>query len=197
MKFKKHHTAVIDEGAKIGENSRIWHFSHICSKAKIGKNVTIGQNAYVADYVEIGDNCSIQNNVSIYTGVILEEGVFCGPSMVFTNVYNPRAIIDRKKEYKKTIVKKNVSLGANCTVLCGITVGESAFIGAGSFINKNIKAFALMVGLPAVQIGWISNQGERIPLPLEGNGSYQCPVDGLIYQLKGKHMDIDYENSIY
>ena len=178
-----HPSAIVDEGAKIGEGSRVWHFVHVCSAAKIGKGVSLGQNVFVGNHVIIGDWCKVQNNVSVYDNVTLEEGVFCGPSMVFTNVYNPRALIERKNEYRKTLVKKGATLGANCTVVCGVTIGEYAFVGAGAVVNKDVKPYALMVGVPARQIGWMSEFGEQIPLPLQGEGAYTCPHSGLTYAL--------------
>ena len=184
-----HSTAIVDEGAQIGEGSRIWHWVHICSGARIGKGVSLGQNVFVGNKVTIGDRCKIQNNVSVYDNVTLEEGVFCGPSMVFTNVYNPRSLIERKSEYRDTLVKKGATLGANCTVVCGTTIGEFAFIGAGAVVNKNVKPYALMVGVPAKQIGWMSEYGEQIPLPLQGEGSYVCPHTGDVYCLKGESME--------
>lgn len=183
-----HASAIVDEGAKIGIGSRVWHFSHICEDAEIGQNVSLGQNVFVGNNVLIGDNCKIQNNVSIYEGVTLEEGVFCGPSMVFTNVYNPRALIQRKTEYRKTLVKKGATLGANCTVVCGITIGKHAFIGAGSLINKNVPDYALIVGTPGKQIGWMSRYGEQVPLPLRGEGTYTCPHSGDTYQLNNEKL---------
>jgi UDP-2-acetamido-3-amino-2,3-dideoxy-glucuronate N-acetyltransferase len=169
-----HPTAIIDAGAQIGDNSRIWHWVHICAGAKIGNGVSLGQNVFVGHKVSIGDRCKIQNNVSVYDNVTLEEGVFCGPSMVFTNVYNPRSLIERKNEYQDTLVKKGVTLGANCTIICGITIGEYAFIGAGAVINKDVQPYALMVGVPAKQIGWMSEYGEKLDLPLEGNAKAIC-----------------------
>lgn len=180
---KVHPSAIIDDGAKIGEGSHVWHFVHVCAGAKIGKGVSLGQNVFVGNKVTIGDKCKIQNNVSVYDNVTLEEGVFCGPSMVFTNVYNPRSLIERKSEYRNTFVKKGVTLGANCTIVCGVTIGEFAFIGAGAVINKDVKPYALMVGVPAKQIGWMSEFGEQIPLPIKGDGRYRCPNTGLIYIL--------------
>lgn len=168
MNYFKHETAIIDDGAQIGEGSRVWHWAHVCAGAKIGRGVSLGQNVFVGNEVIIGDNCKIQNNVSVYDNVYLEEGVFCGPSMVFTNVYNPRSLIERKDQYRDTLVKKGATLGANCTIVCGITIGEFAFIGAGSVVNKDVKPFALMVGVPARQIGWMSMYGERLELPLRG-----------------------------
>jgi UDP-2-acetamido-3-amino-2,3-dideoxy-glucuronate N-acetyltransferase len=181
-----HPSAIVDEGAQIGEGSRVWHFVHVCGGARIGKGVSLGQNVFVGNKVSIGDHCKIQNNVSVYDNVTLEEGVFCGPSMVFTNVYNPRSLIERKSEYRDTLVKKGATLGANCTVVCGATIGEYAFIGAGAVVNRNVPAYALMVGVPARQIGWMSEYGEQIELPLEGEGQYTCPHDGSVYTLQNK-----------
>ena len=178
-----HPSAIVDEGAQIGEGSRVWHFVHVCSGAKIGQGVSLGQNVFVGNQVTIGDRCKVQNNVSVYDNVTLEEGVFCGPSMVFTNVHNPRALIERKNEYRNTLVKKGATLGANCTVVCGVIIGEYAFVGAGALVNKDVKPYALMVGVPARQIGWMSEFGEQIPLPLQGEGTYTCPHSGLKYAL--------------
>lgn len=178
-----HPSAIVDDGAKIGEGSRVWHFVHVCGGAQIGKDVSLGQNVFVGNKVIIGDNCKVQNNVSVYDNVTLEEGVFCGPSMVFTNVYNPRSLIERKNEYRDTVVKRGATLGANCTIVCGTTIGEFAFIGAGAVINKDVKPYALMVGVPARQIGWMSEYGEQIPLPTHGEGQYTCPHTGDIYAL--------------
>jgi len=183
MHYQKHDTAIIDEGAQIGEGSLIWHWAHVCAGAKIGKGVSLGQNVFVGNKVSIGDKCKIQNNVSVYDNVTLEEGVFCGPSMVFTNVYNPRALIERKDQYRDTLIKKGATLGANCTIVCGITVGEYAFIAAGAVVNKDVKPYALIVGVPAKQIGWMSQYGEQIPLPLEGEGEYICTHTGQKYEL--------------
>ena len=161
MTYYKHDSAIVDEGAQIGEGSRVWHFAHVCGGAVIGKGVSLGQNVFVGNKVTIGDRCKIQNNVSVYDNVYLEEGVFCGPSMVFTNVYNPRSLIERKDQYLDTLVKKGATLGANCTIVCGVTIGEFAFVGAGAVINKDIPAYSLMVGVPARQIGWMSEFGEN------------------------------------
>jgi UDP-2-acetamido-3-amino-2,3-dideoxy-glucuronate N-acetyltransferase len=185
MSVTIHPTAIVDEGAQIGEGSRIWHWVHVCGAAKIGKGVSLGQNVFVGNKVTIGDRCKIQNNVSIYDNVTLEEGVFCGPSMVFTNVYNPRSLIERKSEYRDTLVKRGATLGANCTIVCGVTIGEYAFVGAGTVVNKNVTDYALIVGVPARQIGWMSEYGEQIPLPLKGQGQYQCPHTGHRYELAG------------
>jgi UDP-2-acetamido-3-amino-2,3-dideoxy-glucuronate N-acetyltransferase len=183
-----HPSAIIDAGAQIGTNNRIWHWVHICGQAKIGNHCSLGQNVFVGNQVRIGDRCKIQNNVSVYDQVILEDGVFCGPSMVFTNVYNPRAQIERKDQYRPTLVKHGATLGANSTIVCGNTLGEYAFIGAGAVVNQSVKPYALMVGVPARQIGWMSEYGEQIPLPLSGNGDYICPHSGKHYQLTGEHM---------
>lgn len=180
-----HPSAIVDEGAQIGEGSRVWHFVHVCGGARIGKGVSLGQNVFVGNKVSIGDHCKIQNNVSVYDNVTLEEGVFCGPSMVFTNVYNPRSLIERKSEYRDTLVKKGATLGANCTVVCGATIGEYAFIGAGAVVNRDVPAYALMVGVPARQIGWMSEYGERLDLPLQGKASASCIHTGACYELNG------------
>ena len=184
--YFKHESAIVDDGAQIGADSRVWHFVHVCGGAQIGKGVSLGQNVFVGNKVTIGDRCKIQNNVSVYDNVHLEEGVFCGPSMVFTNVYNPRSLIERKDQYLDTIVKKGATLGANCTVVCGVTIGEFAFVGAGAVINKDVPAYALMVGVPAKQIGWMSEYGEQLDLPLEGNTEAVCSHTGEHYQLTGK-----------
>lgn len=183
MSIKIHPSAIVDKGAIIGENSRIWHFVHVCSGAEIGSDVSLGQGVYVGNKVKIGDGSKIQNNVSVYDNVFIDEKVFCGPSMVFTNVYNPRSDINRKNEYRDTFVKKGATLGANCTIVCGITIGKYAFVGAGALINKDIKPYALVVGVPGKQIGWMSEFGEQIPLPLVGNGTYKCSKTGSVYEL--------------
>jgi len=185
-----HPSAIIDDGAQLGEGSRVWHFTHVCSGARIGKGVSLGQNVFIGNHVVIGDHCKIQNNVSVYDNVILEEGVFCGPSMVFTNVYNPRSLVTRKNEYRNTFVKKGATLGANCTVVCGVTIGEFSFIGAGSVVIKDVKPFALVVGVPAQQIGWMSQYGEKIPLPLSGEQQYKCPHTGVRYILAGTELNM-------
>lgn len=185
-----HDTAIVDTGAKIGSGSRIWHWAHISSGAKIGKNVSIGQNVFVGNKVQIGNNCKVQNNVSVYDNVTLEDGVFCGPSMVFTNVYNPRSLIERKDEYRDTYVGQGATLGANCTIVCGVNIGSFSFIGAGAVVTKDVKPYALMVGVPARQIGWMSEFGEQLNLPLEGDASCKCKhtsdkynlLDGILYK---------------
>jgi UDP-2-acetamido-3-amino-2,3-dideoxy-glucuronate N-acetyltransferase len=186
-----HASAIVDDGAQIGEGSRVWHFVHVCAGAKIGKGVSLGQNVFVGNKVVIGDQCKIQNNVSVYDNVTLEEGVFCGPSMVFTNVYNPRSLIERKSEYRDTLVKKGVTLGANCTIVCGTTIGEFAFVGAGAVVNQDVKPYALMVGVPARHVGWMSQYGEQIPLPLTGEGQYTCPHSGQTYALQAGQLALD------
>lgn len=186
-----HPSAVVDEGARIGDGSRIWHFSHVCGDASIGEGVSLGQNVFVGNRVVIGDNCKVQNNVSIYDNVTLEEGVFCGPSMVFTNVYNPRALVQRKDEFRNTLIKKGATLGANCTIVCGLTVGEYAFVGAGAVITKEVMPYALVVGVPGKQVGWMSRYGERINLPLAGSGKWVCPHTGVTYGLVGKRIEVE------
>ena len=182
--YYKHESAIVDDGAQIGVNSRVWHFVHVCGGAKIGEGVSLGQNVFVGNRVTIGDKSKIQNNVSIYDNVHLESEVFCGPSMVFTNVYNPRSLIERKDEYQDTFIKKGATLGANCTIICGITVGKFAFIGAGAVVNKNVPDYALMVGVPSKQIGWMSEHGEKLDLPVLGNAQTTCKHTGQQYQLK-------------
>ncbi|RUO49324.1 UDP-2-acetamido-3-amino-2,3-dideoxy-D-glucuronate N-acetyltransferase [Pseudidiomarina donghaiensis] len=186
--FYLHPSAIVDEGAQIGEGSRVWHFVHVCGGAKIGKSVSLGQNVFVGNKVEIGDRCKIQNNVSVYDNVYLEEGVFCGPSMVFTNVYNPRSLIERKDQYLDTRVKRGASLGANCTIVCGVTIGEYAFVGAGAVVNKDVPDYALVVGVPAKQIGWMSEFGEQLDLPVSGEGEVVCEHTGDRYTLVGNRL---------
>ena len=184
MNYFVHETAIIDEGAQIGEKSRIWHWVHVCSGAKIGKGCSLGQNVFVGNQVTIGNNVKVQNNVSIYDNVYIEDDVFCGPSMVFTNVYNPRSHVSRKDEYMDTVVKKGATFGANCTIICGTTIGEHSFIAAGSVVTKDVKPFALMAGVPAVQKGWMSKFGEQLDLPLEGDGLATCQHSGEKYILE-------------
>jgi UDP-2-acetamido-3-amino-2,3-dideoxy-glucuronate N-acetyltransferase len=187
MDVKIHPTAIVDEGSFIGKNTNIWHWVHISAGAKIGEFCSLGQNVFVGNKVVIGNNVKIQNNVSIYDNVTLEDDVFCGPSMVFTNVYNPRSAISRKNEYRNTIVKKGATLGANCTIICGITVGTHAFIGAGSVVNRDVPNYALMVGVPARQIGWMSQFGEQLNLPLHGEAQTICANTNVRYFLKDGH----------
>ena len=184
MSYTAHPSAIIDEGAHIGTDTRIWHWVHVSAGARIGERCSLGQNVYVGRDVNIGNNVKIQNNVSVYDAVTIEDDVFCGPSMVFTNVYNPRSAVTRKNEYRPTLVKRGATLGANCTIVCGITVGEYAFVGAGAVINKDVPAFALMVGVPAKQSGWMSRFGERLDLPLAGSADALCEHTGERYQLR-------------
>jgi UDP-2-acetamido-3-amino-2,3-dideoxy-glucuronate N-acetyltransferase len=179
-----HPSAIVDAGAQIGDGCRIWHWVHICGGAKIGEKCSFGQNVFVGNDVTIGSNVKIQNNVSVYDAVTLEDDVFCGPSMVFTNVYNPRSAVLRKDEYRRTLVKKGASLGANSTIVCGTTIGEYAFVGAGAVINRDVKPFALMLGVPARQVGWMSRFGERLELPLAGNAETTCAHTGDRYVLR-------------
>jgi UDP-2-acetamido-3-amino-2,3-dideoxy-glucuronate N-acetyltransferase len=183
-----HASAIVDEGASIGKETRVWHFAHVCSGAKIGNGCSLGQNVFVGNRVVIGNGVKVQNNVSVYDNVTIEDDVFCGPSMVFTNVYNPRSFIERKTEYRNTLVKKGATLGANCTIVCGSTIGQFAFVGAGAVVNRDIKDYALVVGVPCKQIGWMSEYGERLDLPVRGNKSVTCPHTGDVYQLSGSDL---------
>lgn len=190
MSYTAHPSAIIDEGATIGAATRIWHWVHVSAGARVGEGCSLGQNVYIGSDVNIGNNVKIQNNVSVYDAVTIEDDVFCGPSMVFTNVYNPRSAVTRKNEYRPTFVKRGATLGANCTIVCGVTVGQYAFVGAGAVINKDVPAFALMVGVPAKQIGWMSKHGEKLNLPLTGHGSCTCPADGTQYQLQNSQLTV-------
>jgi len=183
-----HQTAVVDDGAQIGDGTKIWHFCHIMSKAQIGKNCSLGQNVFVADNVVLGNNVKVQNNVSIYTGVICEDDVFLGPSMVLTNVINPRSAVVRKNEYKQTLIKKGATIGANATIVCGHTIGQYAFIGAGAVVTKDVPDFALIVGNPAKQIGWMSRYGHR--LNFDNQNIAVCPESGEKYQLSDGKVSI-------
>lgn len=180
-----HSSAIVDAGAVLGNDCRVWHFVHISAGARIGERCSFGQGVYVGDDVHIGDNVKIQNNVSVYDAVTLEDDVFCGPSMVFTNVYNPRSAVTRKSEYRRTLVKRGATLGANSTIVCGVAIGRHAFVGAGAVINRDVPDFALMVGVAARQAGWMSRFGERLALPLCGEGDAICPQTGDRYQLHG------------
>ena len=188
IRWWKHESAIVDEGATIGEGTKIWHFSHVCSGAVIGNACSLGQNVFVGNQVVIGNNCKIQNNVSVYDNVTLEDDVFCGPSMVFTNVYNPRSAVSRKNEYRDTLVGQGATLGANCTIVCGVTIGRYAFIGAGAVVNKDVPDYALMVGVPACQIGWMSKYGEQLDLPLSGHEEAQCPHTQQRYRLNERKL---------
>jgi UDP-2-acetamido-3-amino-2,3-dideoxy-glucuronate N-acetyltransferase len=185
MPFTAHPTAIVDDGAQIGEGTRIWHWVHVCGGARIGSRCSLGQNVFVGNKVVVGNNVKIQNNVSVYDDVTLEDDVFCGPSMVFTNVYNPRSAIVRKTEYRPTLVKRGATLGANCTIVCGVTIGQYAFVGAGAVVTTDVPDFALVVGVPARQIGWMSRFGEQLDLPVDGDGEAQCPHTGDRYVLAG------------
>jgi len=188
--YYAHPSAIVDPGAKIGKGTKIWHFCHIGPEAVIGERCSLGQNVYVGK-AKIGNGVKIQNNVSVYDDVEIEDDAFCGPSMVFTNVYNPRAAIPRKDEYRKTLVKKGVTIGANATILCGVTLGEYCFIGAGAVVNRDVNPYALMLGVPARQAGWMSRFGERIPLPVSGKGEYQCKKTQEVYKLKDEALAIE------
>jgi UDP-2-acetamido-3-amino-2,3-dideoxy-glucuronate N-acetyltransferase len=186
MNWFKHESAIVDDGATIGVDTKIWHFCHISAGAVIGKECSFGQNVYVANDVRIGDRCKIQNNVSVYDAVTLEDGVFCGPSMVFTNVYNPRATVIRKDEYRSTLVRRGATLGANCTIVCGVSIGAFSFVAAGAVVNRDVQAHALVAGVPARRIGWMSEHGERLDLPVEGEGEASCAATGARYRLQGQ-----------
>ena len=189
INYWSHESAIIDDGATLGEGTKVWHFSHVCSGAVIGEGCSLGQNVFVGNRVAIGNRCKIQNNVSVYDNVTLEDDVFCGPSMVFTNVYNPRAAIIRKEEYRNTLVHQGATLGANCTVVCGVTIGHYAFIGAGAVVNKDVPDYALMVGVPARQIGWMSEYGEQLDLPLNGQEEAICPYTKQRYRLNENQLE--------
>jgi UDP-2-acetamido-3-amino-2,3-dideoxy-glucuronate N-acetyltransferase len=179
-----HPSAVIDDGAQIGADTRVWHWTHICAGARIGARCSFGQNVFVGNDVIIGDNVKVQNNVSIYDAVTLEDDVFCGPSMVFTNVNNPRSHVSRKNEYRRTLVRRGVTIGANATVVCGHEIGTFAFIGAGSVVTRDVAPYALMVGTPAHRIGWMCQCGERLPTQI---GEHVCPACGQHYEIGGNH----------
>ena len=184
MAANVHPSAIVDAGAQLGEGTRVWHFAHVCAGARIGAGCSLGQGVYVGQDVVIGANVKIQNNVSVYDAVTLEDDVFCGPSVVFTNVHNPRSAVVRKTEYRPTLVKRGATLGANCTVVCGTTIGRHAFVGAGAVVSRDVLDFALVVGVPARQIGWVSRHGERLDLPLHGDGAAVCPATGERYRLR-------------
>jgi UDP-2-acetamido-3-amino-2,3-dideoxy-glucuronate N-acetyltransferase len=185
MPIQIHPSAIVDDGAVLGDGCRVWHFVHISAGARIGERCSFGQNVFVGNDVHIGSNVKIQNNVSVYDAVTLEDDVFCGPSMVFTNVYNPRSAVTRKNEYRRTLVRQGATLGANCTLVCGITIGRHAFVGAGAVVNRDVPDFALMLGVPARQTGWMSSFGERLALPLNGEAEARCPHSGERYLLRG------------
>ena len=184
-----HETAIVDPGAEIGDGTRVWHWVHVCAGARIGRGCSLGQNVFVGNDVVIGDNVKIQTNVSVYDRVRLEDDVFCGPSMVFTNVVNPRSAVSRKDEYRETIVRRGATLGANCTIVCGVTVGRYAFVAAGAVVTSDVPDYALVAGVPASPLGWMSEHGERLALPLEGQGEAQCAADGSRYRLSGNRVE--------
>ena len=190
MAVSVHPSAIVDDGAVLGEGCRAWHFAHISAGARIGRDCSFGQGVYVGNDVRIGDRVKIQNHVSVYDAVTLEDEVFCGPSMVFTNVYNPRAALPRKDQYRRTRVRHGATLGANCSIVCGVTIGEYAFVGAGAVVNRDVPDFALMLGVPARQAGWMSRFGERLPLPLHGEGEAICPHTGDRYRLAGATLSL-------
>jgi UDP-2-acetamido-3-amino-2,3-dideoxy-glucuronate N-acetyltransferase len=181
MSVQMHSTAIVDDGAVIGEGSRVWHWTHVCGGARIGSGCSLGQNVFVGNDVVVGDRVKIQNNVSVYDAVRIEDDVFCGPSMVFTNVYNPRSAVERKSEYRTTTVRRGATLGANCTIVCGITIGRHAFVGAGAVVNKDVPDYALMVGVPARRIGWMCECGVQ----LEGGAQIGCASCGRAYTMQG------------
>lgn len=186
-----HPSAIVDEGAVLGEGTRVWHFAHICAGARIGRRCSFGQGVFVGNDVVVGDGVKVQNQVSVYDGVTLEDEVFCGPSMVFTNVVNPRAAVERKHEYRRTLVKRGATLGANCTIVCGVIIGEYAFVGAGAVVRSDVAAHALVVGVPARQVGWMSRNGQRLALPVGGDGEAVCPATGERYRLRGGVLQLE------
>ena len=183
-----HPSAIVDAGAQIGAGTHVWHFAHVCAGARIGEGCSLGQGVFVGNDVRIGHRVKIQNHVSVYDAVTLEDEVFCGPSMVFTNVLNPRAAVVRKHEYRRTLVRRGATLGANCTVVCGTTIGEHAFVGAGAVVTADVPAYALVVGVPARQLGWMSAHGERLALPVRAPSGQTlratCPGTGQVYELR-------------
>jgi UDP-2-acetamido-3-amino-2,3-dideoxy-glucuronate N-acetyltransferase len=184
MAIDIHPSAIVDAGATLGDGSKVWHFAHICAGARIGADCSLGQNVYVGNDVRLGARVKVQNNVSIYDAVTLDDDVFCGPSMVFTNVYNPRAAVVRKHEYRRTLVERGATIGANATIVCGVTLGAYAFVAAGAVVNRDVAPFALVAGVPARQIGWVSRHGERLALPLTGDGEARCPLTGELYVMR-------------
>lgn len=181
MSATVHPSAIVDDGAQLGEGTHVWHFSHVCAGARIGAHCSLGQNVFVGNDVVIGDGVKVQNNVSVYDAVTLEDEVFCGPSVVFTNVHNPRAAVPRKAEYRRTLVRRGATLGANATIVCGVTIGEHAFVGAGAVVTKDVAPHALVAGVPARRIGWMSRHGERLAFDAAGHAT--CPATGERYVL--------------
>lgn len=190
MAYWAHDSAIVDPGAQLGEGTKVWHFCHVSAGAKIGADCALGQGVFVGNDVQIGNHVRIQNNVSVYDAVTLEDEVFCGPSMVFTNVFNPRAAVPRKSEYRRTLVQRGATLGANCTIICGATIGAYAFVGAGAVVSRDVPDFALVVGVPAKRIGWMSRHGERLALPVSGEGEAVCPATGERYRLDGERLSL-------
>ena len=185
-----HPSAIVDAGAQLGDGCRVWHFVHISAGARIGRDCSFGQGVYIGDDVAIGDRVKVQNNVSVYDAVTLEDDVFCGPSMVFTNVHNPRAAVPRKAEYRPTVVRRGATLGANCTVVCGTTIGAHAFVGAGAVVSRDVPDHALVIGVPARRVGWVSRNGQRLELPASGRGEAACPATGERYRLEGDRLTL-------
>ena len=190
MESHIHASAIVDAGARLGAGTRVWHFSHVCAGARVGEDCSLGQNVFLGNDVQIGHRVKIQNNVSVYDAVRIEDDVFCGPSMVFTNVYNPRAAVVRKDEYRATLVQRGATIGANATVVCGVTIGQYAFIAAGAVVNRDVPAFALMAGVPARQRGWMSRHGERLPLSMGASGRATCPHTGEVYTVRDGHCSV-------
>lgn len=191
-----HSSAIVDHGASLGAGTRVWHFAHVCGGARIGAGCSLGQNVFVGNDVLVGDRVKIQNNVSVYDAVTIEDDVFCGPSMVFTNVYNPRAAVIRKEEYRRTLVRRGATVGANATIVCGVIIGEYAFIAAGAVVNRDVRPFALMVGVPARQTGWMSRFGERLPLSVDANGKASCPHTGDVYTVRDGACTVESANPL-
>lgn len=186
-----HPSAIVDEGATLGVDTRVWHFSHVCAGARIGAGCSLGQNVFIGNDVVVGDRVKIQNNVSVYDAVTIEDDVFCGPSMVFTNVFNPRAAVVRKDQYRRTLVERGATLGANATIVCGVTIGRHAFIAAGAVVTRDVPPFALMAGVPARQTGWMSRHGERLPLGVGATGRASCPHTGDVYTVRDGACTLD------
>ncbi len=186
-----HSSAIVDSGAVLGADTRVWHFSHVCAGARIGAGCSLGQNVFIGNDVLVGDRVKIQNNVSVYDAVSIEDDVFCGPSMVFTNVFNPRSAVVRKDQYRRTLVGRGATIGANATIVCGVTIGQYAFIAAGAVVNRDVPPFALMAGVPARQTGWMSRHGERLPLGVNGNGRAACPHTGDVYTVRDGACSVD------